>query len=251
MRGARRAGAALAILAVSVAPAGCGGTSARHGEAGKSPQQIAADAVAATKRLHSFRLDGTITQTGGTMRLAGAVAGPGRMSFSERRASDGVQVIALGGVTYMKASRAYYSAQPKLTPVQVARYADQWLKLPTTSDPSFAAALARDTNLSIELRCWAARRRGLSVAGTGSVDGRAAVILASDGSAPGSAPGRVYVAATGPAWILRAVVAGPRKPGGSAACAEPATTDTSDITISHFNEPVALAAPPSALDLTR
>ena len=249
MRGARRAGAGVVTLTVSVALAGCGGTSAKHGEAGKSAQQIAADAVAATTHLHSFRLDGTVTQTGRTTRVSATVAGPRRLSFSERGASDAVQVIALGSVTYMRASRGYYSAQPNLTPAQVTRYADRWLKLSTASDPSFAAALAREADLSGELRCWAARKRGLSVAGTGSIGGRAAVIVVSDGSVPGSAPGKVYVAATGRAWPLRATVTGPRKPGGSGACAESTTLRTSDITISDFNQPIALAAPSSALNL--
>jgi hypothetical protein len=61
----------------------------------------------------------------------------------------------------------------------------------------------------------------------------------------------VYVAATGTTWLLRAVVTGPRKPGGSGACGRSTTTRTSDITISDFNQPIALAAPVSALDLTR
>jgi hypothetical protein len=251
MRGAWRAEAAVATLAVSVALAGCGGASAKHGEAAKSPQQIAADAVAASKNLHSFRLAGTITDADGITRVSAAVAGPGRISFSERRASYVVQVIALGSVTYVKGNRAYYSAQPKLTPAQVTKYTDRWLKVSTASNPSFARDLARETNLSIGLRCWSARKRGLSVAGTGSVGGRAAVIVASDGSEPGGAPGKVYVAATGPAWLLRSVVTGPRKPGGPSACAESTTPRTSDITISDFNQPLPVSAPPSPLDLTR
>jgi hypothetical protein len=249
MRGGWRARAAEASIAAVLA--GCGGTSTEQGEAAKPARQIATDAVAATKQLHSFRLGGTITESRGMTRVAGAIAGPGRIGFSEQRGPDVVQVIALGTVTYLKASRTYYSAQPNLTPAQVTRYADRWLKLPTASDPSFANDLARTTNLSVELRCWAMRDSGLRVAGTGSVGARAAVILASDGSAPGSAPGKVYVSTTGPAWPLRSVVTGPRKAGGSGACAEPTTPRTSDITISDFNEPVRLAAPAGALDLTR
>lgn len=79
-------------ISMAVALAGCGGTSATHGEAAKSPQQIAADVLAATEHLRSFRLAGTVTDTSGTTRITAAVAGPGRMSFSERRGSDSVQV---------------------------------------------------------------------------------------------------------------------------------------------------------------
>lgn len=249
MRGTGRAGAALTAIAVVLA--GCGGTGGKHGEAAKSPAQITADVLAATKQLHSFRMRGTITETTGSTLVAAQVAGPGRIGFSEQQGGTAVQVIALGGLTYLKGSRAYYSAQHNLTPAQVARYADRWLKLSTASYPSFSADVARTTNLSLELRCWAQRKGGLSVAGGGTVGGRSAVIVVSDGSVPGSAPGKVYVAATGPAWPLRAVVTGPRRPGGSGACAEQTTARTSDITISDFNQPIALAAPPSALDLTR
>ncbi len=239
----------MATLAISVAPAGCGG-GGRH-EASKSPQQIAADAVAATEHLHSFRLAGTITDANGSIRVTEAIAGPGRIRFSEQRGGELIQVIALGPATYMKAGLPYYSAQPNLSAAQVARFADRWLKLSTASHPSFAAAVRRSTNFSLELRCWAARKRGLSVAGTGTVGGRDAVIIASDGSAPGSAPGKVYVAATGPAWPLRAVTTGPRKPGGSGACYRYTTVRSSDITVSDFDQPISLAAPASALDLTR
>lgn len=123
---------------MAAALAGCGGTSAQHGEAAKSAQQIAADAAAAATHLHSFRLAGTFTEPRGTTRVTAAVAGPGRVSFSEQRPLDSVQVIALGSATYMKASRGYYAAQPKLTPEQVTTYANRWLKLSTASNPAFA-----------------------------------------------------------------------------------------------------------------
>lgn len=151
----------------------------------------------------------------------------------------------------MKGSRAYYAAQPRLTPERVTRYTNRWLRLSTASNPTFAAEVSRTTNLSLELRCWANRRHGMSVAGTASVDGHPAVIVASDGSQPGGAPGKVYVATTGPAWPLRSVVTGPRKPGGSAACAQSTTARAADITISDWNQPIALQVPASPLDLTR
>jgi hypothetical protein len=249
MRGSSRAGAALTAIAVVLAA--CGGTGvSRHGEAAKSPTEIAADVVDATKQLDSFRMNGTVTETTGSTRVAAEVAGPGRIGFSEQRGATTVQVLALGAVTYLKASRAYYTAQHNLTPAQVARDADGWLKLSTAAYPSFSADVARTTNLSVELRCWADRKGALSVAGTGRVGGRPAVIVTSDGSVPGSAPGKVWVAATGPAWALRSVITGPRKPRGPAACTQPTTVRASDVTISDFNQPISLAAPPSALDLT-
>jgi hypothetical protein len=223
-----------------------------EGEAARQPRQVVADVVTAARALHSFRIAGTVTDPKGPMQLTAAVAGPGRVRITARRAGAVADEIAIGPVTYLKASAAYYAAQPTLTPAQVARFSDRWLKLSTAATPGFASRVALLTDFSRELRCWGSRPRGLSVTGTGSVDGRAAVIVASDGSVPGSAPGKVYVAASGRPWLLRATVTGPRKPGGTGACAEPhSTVQSSDIRLSDFNQPVALTPPAASLDLTR
>ncbi len=239
---------ALALTALTVALAACGG-GGKHGEAAKSPSRIAQDAAAATRSLRSFRLEGGLTDAQGFGRLTAEVAGPGKLHLALRRASSAIDVITLGPETYLKASRDYYAALPGLTSAQMATLADRWVRLPTSADRSLQTGVARATNIELEVGCWAARKRGLSVAGTGSVAGRPAVIVANDGSAPGSAPGRVYVATSGPAWPLRAIITGPRQPGGTGACTEESTKQTSDITISEFNQPIHLAAPAGALDL--
>jgi hypothetical protein len=58
MRGLWRT--AVTVATMTVALAACGGGE-KHGEAAKSPSQIAQDAAAATKSLHSFRLDGRLS----------------------------------------------------------------------------------------------------------------------------------------------------------------------------------------------
>jgi len=238
----------LALTAVTVGLAACGG-GRPSGEAAKSPSQIAQDAAAATKSLRSFRLEGTLTDSQGFARVSAEVAGPGRIHLALRRASSAFEVITSGAETYLKASRSYWAALPGLTSSQVGNLSDRWVKLPTSQDPGLKAGAARATSIGVEVGCWAARSRGLSLAGTGSVAGRAAVIVANDGSAPGSAPGKVYVASSGPPWPLRAIVTGPRQPGGTGACAEESSKQTSDITVSAFNQPIHLAPPAGAIDL--
>ena len=240
----------LTLTAISVGLAACGGASP-SGEAAKSPRQIARDAATATKSLRSFRLEGTLTDAEGFGRVSAEVTGPGSIHLVLRRTSSAFEVITLGPETYLKASRSYYDALPGLNSSQAAKLGDRWVKLPTSEDPGLRAGAARAMNIGVEVGCWAARSRGLTLAGTGSVSGRAAVIVASDGSAPGSAPGKVYVATSGPAWPLRAIVTGPRQPGGSGACAEESSKQTSDITVSAFNQPIHLAAPAGALDLRK
>jgi hypothetical protein len=238
----------LTLTAIAVGLAACGGSSP-SGEAAKSPRQIARDAAAATKSLRSFRLQGTLTDAEGFGRVSAEVAGPGRIHLALRRASSTFEVITFGAQTYLKASRSYYDALPGLSSSQAEKLSDRWVKVPTSEDPGLRAGAARATNIGVEVGCWAARSRGLRLAGTGTVAGRDAVIVANDGSAPGSAPGKVYVATSGPAWPLRAIVTGPRQPGGTGACAEESTKQTSDITVSAFNQQIHLAPPAGAIDL--
>jgi hypothetical protein len=75
--------------------------------------------------------------------------------------------------------------------------------------------------------------------------------LSNSGADTGTAPGKLYVAATGPTWLLRSIITGPRKPGGPAACAnQPGDTPTAaDLTLSEFNQPINITAPAGALDL--
>jgi len=240
----------ITLTAIAVGLAACGGASP-SGEAAKSPGQIARDTAAATKSLRSFRLDGTLTDAEGFGRVTAEVAGPGRIHVALRRASTTFEVIALGSETYLKASGSYYAGLPGLSSSQIGKLSDRWVKVPTSEDPGLRAGAARATNISVEVGCWAARQHGLRLAGTGRVAGRPAVIVANDGSAPGSAPGKVYVATSGPAWPLRAIVTGPRRPGGTGACAEESSKQTSDITVSAFNQPIHLSAPAGALDLTK
>jgi hypothetical protein len=55
------------VATMTVALAACWGGE-KHGEAAKSPSQIAQDAAAATKSLHSFRLDGRLSDAQGPSR---------------------------------------------------------------------------------------------------------------------------------------------------------------------------------------
>ena len=87
------------MTAIAVVVAGCGGS----GETAKSPAAIAADVVAATKQLHSYRMAGTITRDDGVARVTAAVAGPNRIRYVERRPNTLIQVMVLGPVTYLKA----------------------------------------------------------------------------------------------------------------------------------------------------
>src|SRR5437764_268932 len=74
------------------------------------------------------------------------------------------------------------------------------------------------------------------------------------GDRPGTNPGQLYVAASGPALPLRVLQTGPQKPGGSAdpTCGGGSdTTKSADVRLSNFDKDVKISAPPGALDLQK
>jgi pimeloyl-ACP methyl ester carboxylesterase len=120
--------------------------------------------------------------------------------------------------------------------------------------PTLGAFIALTKPATLGL-CLLGQRLGtLSVAGEGSVGGRGATVLSDAGDLPGSAPGRIYVAASGAPLPLRLTVAGAFRSGGrtDAACdtqaAAPGETSTDEL-ISAFNAPLAIAAPAGAISL--
>jgi hypothetical protein len=204
--------------------------------------------------LHSYRVDGTeTTHSLGAMRVTAEVGGPGRIFLVEHLAWGTVELTTLGSEAYVKAPESFWAAQSKLTPALVERFAGRWLKAPTSLVPGLQASVSRLTDVGLTVAQCAAARKGttaLRYAGVGTVAGRAAVVLSNGGADPGAAPGKLYVAASGPTWPLRAIITDPRKPGGPAACADPSETITAaDLTLSDFNQPIEITTPTGALDL--
>jgi hypothetical protein len=238
------------LLTVVLGLAACGGTQ-RTGEASKSPDRIVADLATAVGGLHSYRIQGTTTDAHGVAQVTAEVAGPGRLAATLRRGPISIELISLAGVTYFRATTSYWAAQGDMTPAQVSNIANHWVKLPNSVSPELQAGVTRITNLARSAHCWTRTKGTLSITGTGTVNGRPAVIVSSDGSEPGSARGSTYIASTGPAWPLRTILTGPPTPGGPAACSVQGESLTAEsITFSGFNQPVSLSAPTGAVDLT-
>jgi hypothetical protein len=81
-------------------------------------------------------------------------------------------------------------------------------------------------------------------------------LLATSGDRPGTAPGRLYVAARGPALPVRITQTGPNRAGrtGDPLCDDPDgknDTTRSDVRLSRFDVPVHIIAPADYLDLEK
>jgi hypothetical protein len=250
--------AVAAPLAVG-ALAGCGGGNASsrppNGEALKSPTQIVADTAAALDHVRSFHLAGTGTDLrGGRQTVIGDFGIPGRLHLVLAQAGGSVEIILVGGSGYFKASRAFWIAQGT-PPSAAALLADRWVKLAATA-PGISEFVAW-TNPATIGHCLVGKDLGtLSVAGHDTVAGQPVVVVADHGDLAGSTPERLYVTTTGPPLPLRVVQTGPQRSGGTPdrLCNEtrrsPSTTQSGDLRISRYNEPVSITAPSGALDLS-
>jgi hypothetical protein len=241
---------------------GCGGSSSSSssgsqpsGEASKSASAILGDAAAALGKVHSFHLQGAETEKGGPVAITGDVALPGRVRLNLRQGAGAVDVVIVGKDAFIKANSEFWKSQAGAAAV-AGLLADKWVKAPPSATAEFGQFLAVTDPATIG-HCLVASHHGtISKAGTDTVAGTPVVVLEDKGDAPGSSPGKLYVAASGPPLPLRVVETGPKKPGGKPdpQCKETSvrsTTTASDLRLSDYDKTVTIEAPKGAMDLSK
>jgi hypothetical protein len=238
----------LAILLAAVplaALAGCGDgdSSDANDVASKPANEIVADSAAALSKVRSFHAEGN---QGGTQVVADLEL-PQTLRILLRDKATSASIIAVEGSVYIKADEAYWKQQgvgraaPKL--------AGKWLKSPTTT------AELRDLTKGLDpetlSRCLTKEHGTLAKGGEETVDGQKAVVVVDKGDKPGTAPGKLYVAATGDPLPLRTLATGNERPGGKKdpSCdSDGSRTKKGDETkFSRYNESFDIAAPPGAV----
>jgi hypothetical protein len=207
--------------------AGCGSSSANNGVAAKSPPEMVAAARSAAEAASSVHVSGSIVSGGQPITLdLDLVAGKGgRGQLSENALS--FEVIHVGGTVYIKGSPAFYRHVGGAAAAQLLQ--GRWLKAPATTG-SFAS-LASLTDLHQLVDMTLAIHGTLIKAGTSTVGGQAVV-----GVTDASRTGTLYIATTGPPYPVEVTESGA---GGG------------KIVFGGWNEPVSLAAPANAVDITQ
>jgi hypothetical protein len=216
------------------------------GEASKTADQIVADAQAALSAATSVHLamtgkakDGAqsfdleITQAGlkGTLSDAGVTA----------------NVILVAGHSYLQGPGffAKYAG-----PEAAAVIGNRWVEMPPGTDLGLTG-LADPRTLAI---CMVAGHGTLSKGTTSTFDGTPTIAVLDKGNAPGDSPGTMEVATTGPAYPLHFVQTGPASPGTqvqpticgpSSSSASGQETSDIQVTLSGFDAPATITAPPN------
>lgn len=215
-----------------------------NGEASKSPKQILADAASALRAASGFELHGTQTVRGKTVRIRALASGQS-LDLAVATGTAAYEMLRVPTGFYVRANASFWRQH---LGARGAVLADRWIH---RSSPALASEL-NDFAPGRLARCLAEDTGRLSVAGTTSINGQPAILIKDAGNLPGSAPGTLAVATTGPPYPLREAGAGRQRPGGRVdVCNDGHGSgyETGSVTLGEFNQIPPLEPPTDALEV--
>ncbi|MFE9813123.1 hypothetical protein [Streptomyces sp. NPDC005548] len=221
--------AATGVCAVSLAACGGGGGD-DDAFKGKSADEVAAQAVKATRQADSMHLKGSARQEGGeSLALDIAVDSEKNCEGTVKQQGATAQVRHKSAMLYLKGDEKYWQNSLKQkagADKLVSKVADKWVKMPAGDDQ--LSGLCDKQGLLAALDEDKSERKGMSKDGSTSVDGTPAVKLTKKS---GGKTLTMYVASEGKPYILKVTTT-----GGSA----PESTTFSD-----YGKPVEPEQPPA------
>jgi len=227
LRLSRPVAAAAGPLLLALSLVACGSSASSNDIASKSAPEILAATKLAAEDARTVHVSGTIDNGGRPVTLdVNLRAGKGaRGRISENGVS--FELIQTGGSVYIKGSPAFYRRVGGATAAQLLQ--GKWLKAPANS--AEFASLSSFTNLRDLVDTALTTEGKLAKSGTTTVNGQPAVGLTNT-----SKGGTLYVATSGPPYPIEITKTGAN--GGK-------------ISFDRWNQPVTLAPPADALDITK
>jgi hypothetical protein len=221
-----RVGAFAAILSLAGAACGGSGSNSDNGVASKSPDEIVRAAQNAIAGASAVHVAGSLLSAGApvSLDLSLVSAKGGRGVMSENGLT--FRIIAVGKNVYIQASRAVWAHF--VGPAAAKLLDGRWLQAPATGQFASVAAL---TDLRRLYGTVLPSHGGLKKGAVTTVNGHKAVGVTSTASGE-----TLYVATTGKPYPLAVVKSGS---GGGR------------IVFDRINQPVSLAPPADALDLSK
>ncbi|HUA05690.1 MAG TPA: hypothetical protein VMB27_17410 [Solirubrobacteraceae bacterium] len=225
----RRLGPTILSALVALVLTACGssgGDSSSNGIASKSPDQIVAAATSAVSSVNSVHVSGAVLSGGQhvtlDLNLVNGKGGKGSMAQN----GLGFQIVAVGPEVYINGSQSFWKTFGGSAAAQLL--SGKWLKAPATGQLSSLATL---TNVQKLFNQLLSSHGKLAKGKTTTIHGQQAIAVTDTTNG-----GTLYVATTGKAYPLEISKTGAE--GGQ-------------ITFDHFNQPVSLAAPPHAIDISQ
>jgi hypothetical protein len=215
-----------------------------NGEASKSPKQILADAASAMRGASGFELRGTQSEDGKTTQIWLA-ASPRSLEFGASVGAAAYEVLKVPTGYYVRGSAGFWKQH---LGARGAVLTDRWIH---GSSRALSSELNQVTPATLE-RCLTEDTGRLRIAGTTSINGRPAIVIRDSGNLPGTAPGTLAVAMTGPPYPLRETVAGRHRAGGRIdVCNDGHASgyQTGTLTLSNFNQIAPMQPPADAIEV--
>jgi hypothetical protein len=242
------------VLGILLAACGGSGGGGSNGEADKSPDQILSDAVAALKSAKSVHLVATENAsstpdasgaTGGPINIAADVQTPGAVSGTFSQGGATGHFVLIGGKFYLQGKQLLNKLGGQATADVVG---DNWVVVPASTGGSGVGDLADMNKLAT---CLQQQHGTLSKGGTATVNGQDVVIVVDKGDKPGGQPGKLYVATSGTAYLLKVEQSGPVTPGGDSNGPCGSSNSGGTATFSDYNKSVTVTPPPNPIDFSK
>lgn len=215
--------------------------------AAKSPAQIIAVAQSALRSANGVVIAGYLSQNGRRVQLKIVDDGPSKREIEFSVGGKSAEIIATPGAGYVRANQAFWSAQAGAS---AASLANRWIELAPSTSQQLTASFGRLAPGTLA-SCLGENLGALSRGGTTSIAGRPAVVIREASNVPGSAPGTVAVATSGPAYPLRVTSTGPTRPGGKVDMCNSGKGGNTEgvLTLSDFDHAPVISTPKNAVKL--
>jgi hypothetical protein len=204
----------------------CGSSASSNGVASKSAEQIVAAATSAADSLSTVHVAGTL-ESGGmpiTLNLELVSGKGGRGQMSEGPLS--FQLVNVDQTVYINGGQAFWRRFGGAAAAQL--FQGKWLKAPATGQFASIATLTDPQQLFNKLL---STNGSLAKGSTTTINGQKAIAVHDTTNG-----GTLYVATTGKPYPLEVL-----KPGAQGG----------QLTFDRFNQPVTLAAPANAIDISQ
>ncbi|MET9544686.1 hypothetical protein ABZY36_05110 [Streptomyces sp. NPDC006627] len=193
-----------------------------------SADQIAAKAVAATKKADSMRLKGDMRQDGRTVSLDLVVDQEKNCEGTVDSAGAKAELRHMNGTLYVRGDEQYWKNSLKNQPGSdkvMSKVVDKWVKMP--ADDASTSGMCDKQGLIASMDEDKSTRKGMKKGDTTTVGGKEAIALKKQAS--GGETHTMYVATEGEPYILRTTVKGGDEPN--------------EATFSDYGKPVRPKAP--------
>lgn len=184
-----------AVVCLAAARTGVATSAAGTPGAAPAPKEVLTSLTTDLGKVRSLHVEDVERDKSGRFHLSGDFTSTGSLRLRISQAGETFTILAVGRSTFLRGNRAYWASQGASSTV-AGNLADHWVKRPAKLSGRLRRlfTLLTPTNIAYCLQ----RSTGTLSSSTATLNGRRVNVLTDRGDRPGSAPGKLYSAASGP-----------------------------------------------------